>query len=67
MAGRVNSPVALSEVTPFRRIFSSVFDTPQQAEFDFDELLSTLYEYQPPDSEKIAGYKIYGLVTTPNE
>jgi len=67
VAGHVNSPVALSEETPFRRKFSSVFDTLRQAEFDFDELLSALYEFQPPDSEKIAGYEVYGLDTTPNE
>ena len=40
VAGHVNSPVALSEEIPFRRKFSSVFDTLQQAEIDFDELLS---------------------------
>lgn len=67
VAGHVNSPVALSEQTPFRRKFSSVFDTLQQAEFDFDELLPALYDFQPPDSEKIAGYEVYGLDTTPNE
>ncbi len=67
VAGHVNSPVALSEETPYRRKFSSVFDTLRQAEFDFDELLSALYEFQPPDSEKIAGYEVYGLDTTPNE
>jgi len=67
VAGHVNSPVALSEETPYRRKFSSAFDTLQQAEFDFDELLPALYEYQPPDSEKIAGYEVYGLDSTPNE
>ena len=66
-ADHVNSPVALSEETLFRRKFSSVFDTLQQAEIDFDELLPALYEFQPPDSEKIAGYEVYGLDTTPNE
>jgi hypothetical protein len=67
VAGHVNSPVALSEETPYRRKFSSVFDTLQQAEFDFDELLPALYEFQPPDSEKIAGFEVYGLDSTPNE
>ena len=67
VAGHVNSPVALSEETPYRRKFSSVFDTLQQAEFDFDELLPALYEFQPSDSEKIAGYEVYGLDSTPNE
>jgi hypothetical protein len=66
-AGHVSSPVALSEETPYRRKFSSVFDTLRQAEFDFDELLSALYEFQPPDSGKIGGYEVYGLDSTPNE
>ncbi len=66
-AGHVNSPVALSEETPYRRKFSSVFDTLREAEFDFDELLPALYEFQPPDSGKIAGYEVYGLDSTPNE
>ena len=39
----------------------------RQAEIDFDELLPALYEFQPPDSEKIAGYEVHGLDTTPNE
>lgn len=67
VAGHVSSPVALSEETPFRRKFSSVFDTLQNAELDFDQFLPALYEHQPPDSEMIAGYEIYGLDTTPNE
>jgi hypothetical protein len=67
VAGHVNSPVALSEETPFRRKFSSIFDTLLQAEIDFDQLLPALYEYQPSDSEQIAGYEVYGLDSTPNE
>ena len=67
VAGHVSSPVALSEEAPFRRKFSSVFDTLGQVEFSFDELLPALYEFQPPDSEKIAGYEVYGLDSTPNE
>ena len=67
VAGHVNSPVALSEETPFRRKFSSIFDTLLQAEIDFDHLLPALYEHQPPESETIAGYEVYGLDTTPNE
>jgi hypothetical protein len=67
-AGHINSPVALSEETPYRRKFSSVFETLQQAEFDFDGLLPALYGFQPSDSEQIAGYEVYGLdTTTPNE
>ena len=67
VAGHVNSPVALSEEAPYERKFSSIFDTLLQAEFDFDQLLSVLYEYQPIDAEHIAGFEIYGHDTTPNE
>lgn len=67
VAGHVNSPVALSEETPFRRKFNSIFDTLLQAEIDFDQPLPALYEHQPKDSEQIAGYEVYGLDTTPNE
>ena len=67
VAGHVTSPVALSEETPFRRKFSSIFDTLLEGEFDYDLLLSALYHFQPPDSEQIAGYEVYGLDTTKNE
>ena len=67
VAGHVTSPVALSEETPFRRKFSSIFDALLQAEIDFDQLLPALYEQQPSGSEQIAGYEVYGLDTTPNE
>jgi hypothetical protein len=67
VAGHVGSPVALSEETPFRRKFSSIFDTLLQGEFDFDRLLQTLYEYQPANSEELAGCEVYGLDCTPNE
>jgi len=67
VAGHVDSPVALSEEAPFRRKFSSIFDTLLQGEFDFDHLLQTLYEYQPANSEELAGYEVYGLDCTPNE
>lgn len=67
VAGHVNSPVALSEETPFRRKFSSIFDTLLHGEIDFDFLLQTLFEYQPDNSEQIAGYELYALDCTPNE
>lgn len=38
-----SSPVALSEVGLFRRKVSSVFDTLQNVELDFDEFLPALY------------------------
>jgi hypothetical protein len=67
VAGHVASPVALSEETPFRRKFSSIFDTLRQGEIDFDLLLLALMEYQPADSEQIAGYEIHVPDCTPNE
>jgi hypothetical protein len=67
VAGHVKSPVALSEETPFRRKFSSIFDTLRHGEIDFDLLLAALYEYQPTNSEELAGCEAYGLDSTPNE
>lgn len=55
VAGHINSPVALSEEKPFRRKFSSIFDTLLEGEFDFDQLLQTLHTCQPANSEMIAG------------
>ena len=67
VAGHVDLPVALSEETPFRRKFSSIFDTLRHGEIDFDLLLAALYAYQPANSEELAGCEIYGLDCTPNE
>jgi hypothetical protein len=67
VAGHVDSPVALSEETPFRRKFSSIFDTLRQGEFDFDLLLPVLKEYQPANSEELAGCEVNALDCTPNE
>jgi hypothetical protein len=66
VAGHVDSPVALSEEAPFRRKFSSIFDTLRCGEFDFDRLPQALYEFQPADSEEMAGYEIHALDCTPN-
>jgi hypothetical protein len=67
VAGQVSSPVALSEETPFRRKFSSIFDTLRHTEIDFDLLLEALHTLQPPDSQKMGRYEVYGVDTTPNE
>ena len=67
VAGHVDSPVALSEETPFRRKFSSIFDTLRHGKIDFDLLLPALYAYQPANSEELAGCEAYGLDSTPNE
>lgn len=67
VAGHVDSPVALSEETPFRRKFSSIFDTLRHGEIDFDLLLAALYDYQPANSEELAGCEVDALDCTPNE
>jgi hypothetical protein len=67
VAGKVDSPVALSEETPFRRKFSMVYDILCHAALDFDTLLNAFLDFQPQDSEMIAGYEIYGLDATKNE
>ena len=67
VAGHGSPPVALSEEDPFRRKFSSVLDTLQKTELNFDQLKPSLYEHQPADSELIGEYEFYGLDTTPNE
>jgi hypothetical protein len=67
VAGHVESPVALSEATPFRRKFSMVYDALCEGELDLDELPGTLLTSQPGDSATMAGYEVYGLDTTPNE
>jgi hypothetical protein len=66
VAGHVDSPIALSEEAPFRRKFSSIFDTLRQAEFDFDLLFQALIACQPSDSQTIAGYEIDVLDCTPH-
>lgn len=67
VAGHVESPVALSEEQPFRRKFSSIFDTLLACEFDFDQLLNSLHCHQPANSETIGGYEVYAIDCTPNE
>src|SRR5450759_5670671 len=65
VAGHVDSPVALSEETPFRRKFSSIFDTLRQGEIEFDLLLDALHEYQPSNSAELAGCEVDALDCTP--
>jgi hypothetical protein len=67
VAGHVESPVTLSEQTPFRRKFSMVYDTLSHAVIDLDALLHTLLDYQPGDSETMGGYEVYGLDATKDE
>jgi len=67
VARHVDSPVALSEETPFRREFSSVYDALNEGEIDQVELSKILYEQQPGECETVAGYEVYALDTTPDE
>ena len=67
VAGHVASPVALSEEPLFQRKFSMVYDALRHAVIDFDHLMQTLLDYQPANSDTIAGFEVYGLDTTPNE
>jgi hypothetical protein len=66
-AGHVGSPVALSEEVPFRRKFSSVYDVLSEGGIDREQLHPILYEQQPEDCERLSGYEVYGLDTTPDE
>jgi hypothetical protein len=63
-AGRVESPVALSEEAPFRRKYSSVYDVLTQGEIDHDQLAPVLYDSVPTDAETIAGYEVYATDAT---
>src|SRR4030065_1958763 len=67
VAGHVESPVTLSEQTPFRRKFSMVYDILSHAVIDLDALLHTLLTFQPADSETITGYEVYALDATKDE
>lgn len=67
VAGHVSSPVALSEATPFRRKFSSIYDVLRAGQLEPEQLHGLLAEAQPADSDRIAGYEVYALDTTPDE
>ncbi len=67
VAGHVESPVALSEEVPFRRHFSSVYDAMENGQAEASALRQLLYEWQPAQSETIAGYEVYATGVTPNE
>jgi hypothetical protein len=67
VAGHVSSPVALSEEVPFRRKFSSVYDALGEGEIDTEALHTVLHEQQSDDWERIDGYEVYAVDTTPDE
>lgn len=64
--GYVNSPVALSESSLFRRKFSSVYDALVHGQLDVG-LKDLLSNSQDENWEKIAGYEIHAIDATPNE
>jgi hypothetical protein len=66
-AGHVESPVALSEEVPFRRKFSMVYDTLDNGEIDAAALADMLCQFQPGDSQTLAGFEVYATDTTFNE
>ena len=66
IAGHVNSPVALSESSVFRRKFSSVYDVLVYGELD-DGLKNVFSNSQDENWETIAGYEIHAIDATPNE
>ncbi len=65
-AGKVTSPVALSEEPPFRRKFSRVYDVLEDGAVDVTELGKVLYEAQPADCATLAGYEVYAVDATDN-
>lgn len=67
IAGRVSSPVAVSELPVFRRKFSSIYDVLLEGEIEVEQLRDLLIACQPAESETIAGYEVYAVDATPNE
>jgi hypothetical protein len=67
VAGQVDSPVAISEQAPFRRKFSSVFDVLKEGDIEVEQLHPILEREKPAECEKIAGYDLYAVDTTPDE
>lgn len=67
VAGHVDSPVALSEEAPYRRKFSSIYDTLREGRIEAEQMHSILEKQQPADCEQIAGYDAYAMDCTPDE
>lgn len=67
VAGHVASPVALSEESPFRRKFSSIYDVLSEGQLEPAPLHALLTAAQPVEAETMAGYEVYGLDATPDE
>jgi hypothetical protein len=60
-AEQVKSPVQVSESALFRGGFSRVYDFLQHGIVNESRLRRVLYQEQPEEAERIAGYEVYGL------
>jgi len=65
--GHVVSPVSLSEASPFRRKFSSIYDLLVEGKWEPDQLRKGLSDIVPEGAETIAGFVVYALDSTENE
>lgn len=63
-APQVESPVAVSESSQFRRRYASIYDALDNGQVDAGELGRILYAAQPADAETLAGYEVYAADAT---
>ena len=63
-SSEVESPVAMSESPLYRRKFSSIYDFLKRGKLDLNRLGRVLYQQQPEDAERIAGFEVYALDCT---
>lgn len=67
VAGHVTSPVGLSEMAPFRRTHSMVYDCILHGQWQMERLRELLSLTEPPEAERLAGYAVYAVDATENE
>lgn len=65
-ASHVESPVGMRESVLFRRQFPSVYDALTDGALTEAKLRTIFNQFQPPESETIAGYEVYAVDCTPN-
>ena len=63
-SSEVESPVATSESPLYRRKFSSIYDFLKRGKLNLSRLGRVLYEQQPEDAERIAGFEVYAIDCT---
>lgn len=63
-SSEVESPVATSESPLYRRKFSSIYDFLKRGKLNLGRLGRVLYEQQPEDAERIAGFEVYAIDCT---